>query len=267
MRGIIQKAAIAGRALCLCAAFPGLAAAQEASGTFGDPNAELPLLSDSVKNLTLLSVPSATVAPSGLVFASLGLTSKRQGTIDDWDGSLALGMGFGDADNTLGAQLTAHITSLENDFADSGYLSLRLSRRVGYGKVPVYVGAEVEGLAKWGQASPNPTSGSVMVSWFPVLETAGGDSFPLMFTAGYGSHRRNNDTDPAPFFGAGIGLTPSFGLSASWTGDTLDLGTSFVFEGVDWFNVSAEINDVTDRLGTRRFSINFNFFRPGFFRS
>ena len=53
----------------------------------------LPSLAQSPKNLTLLSVSSATVAPHGMWFASLGLTSKR-GAVNDWDGSLALGFGI-----------------------------------------------------------------------------------------------------------------------------------------------------------------------------
>lgn len=258
---------ITAAALCLSLFAPSGGRAQDTTGVPGDPNAVLPRLSDSIKNLTLLSISSATVAPAGTLFASLGLTSKRQGVIDDWDGSLALGMGMGDADRTLGAQLTAHVTSLEDDFGDSGYFSLRLSRLISDTATPVYLGAEVEGLAKWGDAKPNPTSGKVMVTWFPTFETSGGAIYPLMFTVGYGSHLRNGLTDPAPFFGAGIGLTRNFGASVSWTGDTVDIGTSLVFEELKGFNVSAEINDATDRLGSRRFSINLNFFRTGLFGS
>lgn len=232
-----------------------------------DGSGGLPPLSDSTKNLTLLSVPSATVAPHGMGFASLGLTSKRGGTANNWDGSLALGLGLGDASQNLGVQLTANITSLRGNFGDSGYFGIRVSRQLTDGKAPLFLGAEINGLGTWGQARNVPESGNVMLTWFPVLETAGGRSYPLMFTAGYGSHRKNRLTDPAPFFGAGIGLTRNFGASMSWTGETLDIGASFSIDGVDFMNITTEVNDVTDRLGSRRFSINFNFFRPGLFRS
>lgn len=239
------------------------AAAQDLTGRALPP---APSLADSPKNLTLLSVSSATVAPHGMWFTSLGLTSKR-GTIDDWDGSLALGFGLGDAQESIGLQITANITSLTNGFGDSGYFQINASRRIVDGDAPLYLGAEVAGLGTWGQANVLPVSGKVMLSWFPTLRTGNGESFPLMFTAGYGSHLKNLGRDPAPFFGAGIGLSRNFGASVSWTGETLDVGASFTFDGIDGFNVTTELNDVTDRLGSRRVTISLNFFRPGLFRS
>lgn len=251
----------------MLAAMAAVALAVPTARAQDDGSGGLPPLSDSTRNLTLLSAPSATVAPHGMGFASLGLTSKRGGTANNWDGSLALGIGLGDATESIGVQLTANITSLRGNFGDSGYFGIRLSRQLTDGAAPLFLGAEVNGLATWGQANNVPESGNVMLTWFPVLETGGGRSYPLMFTAGYGSHRKNGFTDPAPFFGAGIGITRNFGASMSWTGETLDIGASFTIDGVDNFNVTTEVNDVTDRLGSRRFTINFNFFRPGLFRS
>ena len=217
------------------------------------------------KNLTLLAIPSATVAPHGLGFASLGLTSKRGGVVNDWDGSLALGLGLGDAERALGFQLTANVTSLSSDFGDSGYFEAKVSRRVSTGRVPVYLGAQVEGLATWGQARNVPQSGRVMATWFPELRAAN-DTYPLMFTLGYGTHLRNGRTDPGVFAGAGIGLTRNLGVSAAWTGETLDVGATWRFDDLDGVSVSAEVNDVTDRLGSRRVSLTFNFFKPNLFR-
>ncbi|MCB1363026.1 MAG: hypothetical protein KDK02_02835 [Rhodobacteraceae bacterium] len=226
----------------------------------------LPSLAQSPKNLTLLSVSSATVAPHGMWFASLGLTSKR-GAVNDWDGSLALGFGLGSAEDAIGLQLTANVTSLTGGFGDSGYFQINASRRIVAGRAPLYLGAEANGLGTWGQADVLPVGAKVMLTWFPVLETAPGNSYPLMFTAGYGSHLKNGLRDPAAFFGAGIGITRNFGASVSWTGETVDLGASFTIDGIDGFNITTEVNDATDRLGSRRFTISFNFFRPGLFRS
>lgn len=254
------RAMLAGLALAAGLAGPG-ARAQEAVGI-----GSLPPAPPEVKNLTLLSIPSATVAPHGLGFASLGLTSKRGGTGNDWDGSMTLGAGLGDAQRAAGLQVTANITSLSSNFGDSGYFEAKLARLVVPGDSPLYVAAQVEGLARWGQASTVPQRGRIMATWFTDLST-GNDLFPLMVTLGYGSHLRNGRTDPGVFAGAGIGLTRNLGVSAAWTGETLDLGAAWRFEGAPGMTMSAEINDATDRLGSRRFSITFSFFRPNLFRS
>ncbi|TDK46855.1 hypothetical protein [Antarcticimicrobium luteum] len=254
------RSALAGLAIAIGLAAPA-ARAQEAVG------AGLPYYEEgAAKNLTLLGIPSATVAPHGLGFASLGLTSKRGGVLNEWDGSLALGLGLGDAERALGFQLTANLTSLTNAFGDSGYFEAKVSRLVSSGDTPLYLGAQVEGLAKWGQASTVPTRGRIMATWFPDL-SAGGDLFPLMVTVGYGTHLRNARTDPGVFGGVGIGVNRNLGLSAAWTGETLDLGASWKFDDIDWMTVSAEINDATDRLGQRRVSITVNLFNPKLFRS
>ncbi|MDF1718398.1 MAG: hypothetical protein P1U75_17260 [Antarcticimicrobium sp.] len=255
LRGALIALALAG----------GLAApaarAQEAVGI-----GSLPPAPQAVKNLTLLSIPSATVAPRGLGFGSLGLTSKRGGTGNDWDGSMALGVGLGNAAEGLGLQITANITSLSNNFGDSGYFEAKIARLIAPGDSPLYIAAQVEGLARWGQASTVPERGRIMGTWFTDL-SAGGDVFPLMVTLGYGTHLRNGRTDPGIFAGAGIGLTRNLGVSAAWTGETLDVGAAWRFEGAPGMTVSAEINDVTDRLGSRRFSITFSFLRPNLYRS
>lgn len=246
--------------LCAATLMAAPAAAQDA-GPYGLPDYD----TAAPKNLTLLSIPSATVAPHGLGFASLGLTSRRGGTLHDWDGSLALGLGLGDADQALGVQVTANVTSLTDNFGDSGYFQIKLARRILDSEEPIYLAVEAEGLARWGQAANTPQRNRIMATWFPVLWTAE-DAYPLMVTLGYGSHLRNRRTDPAVFAGAGIGLNRNLGVSAAWTGQTLDLGASWRFDGMDGMVVNAEFNDATDRLGSQRFSISFNFFNPNLFR-
>jgi len=49
------------------------------------------------KNVTLLGIPSATVAPNGTLFGSLAGSTKRDGIYDEVDGSAELGLGFGSA--------------------------------------------------------------------------------------------------------------------------------------------------------------------------
>lgn len=96
--------------------------------------------------------------------ASLGLTSDRPGPGTDWDGSLALGYGFGNAEESIGFQLIAQITALTDSFADSGYMELRASRRISTGAAPVYLGAEISNFVTWGDANVNDVSGKLMMS-------------------------------------------------------------------------------------------------------
>lgn len=244
----------------------------------------------TAKNLTLLAISSATVAPSGLGFLSLSLSPKRVGKtriLDDADGSLAFGIGLGNAQTSVGVQLTAQITSLTDTFGDSGYFSIKLSRLVSRGKVPVYIGAEVSNLLPWGDAKhggsqtvitnfdgvqqvtttngKRPINGKVMVTAFPTLHLNNGTEIPLMITLGYGDHLKNNASDPAPYFGIGAGFTRNFGASIAWTGDTVDLGASFRVNGWENGNISFELNDVTNRKGRRRVSVNFVIYTKNLF--
>lgn len=86
-----------------------------------------------------------------------------------------------------------------------------------------------------------------------------------MMTLGASSHIRNNFTDPGVFAGIGIGLSDTLGVSASWTGETLDFGASILFRDIDWANITIEASDVTDRRNSRRISLNFNIFRLSLF--
>ncbi|SDI39452.1 hypothetical protein [Aliiruegeria lutimaris] len=96
------------------------------------------------KNMTLLGIPAATVAPDGLVFASLAWTDRRNGFGNNPDGSGAFGFGIGVGDDLFDLQFAAHITSLQDDFGDSGFLSVRASKRLDQGGIPTYLGL-------WGQ--------------------------------------------------------------------------------------------------------------------
>ena len=95
---------------------------------------------ETAPHLTLLGIPSATVAPHGSGFVSLQFTNQRQGPGTDSDASLSFGAGFGDAERTLGVQLTAEVTSTTDDPGDSGYFDVKLSRRISSGQTPAYLG-------------------------------------------------------------------------------------------------------------------------------
>lgn len=211
------------------------------------------------KLLTLPSIPSATVAPNGTLFASLSGTTRREGTGDDPDGSLALGAGFGSAEDTLGLQATAEVTSLTDDFADSGYFALKASRRLLAGAAPTYAALEVNHLGNWGDANGVDPQVTFGVTTFAQISLGSQtEKYPVMFTLGAGSDIDNNQTDPGVYAGAGIGLTPYFGMGAAWVGEYADVGVAFLIPGLKNIGFTASVNDVFDQQDSQRLSLSVN---------
>ncbi|MEM9247199.1 MAG: hypothetical protein AAGB05_00735 [Pseudomonadota bacterium] len=211
------------------------------------------------KNVTLLGVPPATVAPQGLVFAAVSFTDERVDARDDDDDAIALGLedgsaafGFGVAAGDIAdLQFTANITSLEDDFADSGYFSVKASRPIAGAAVPSFVGVTFDTLAAWGDSDTLDPSVSVSYTAFPTL-SAGGTLYPLMVTLGGGTDVRDFRREPGLFAGVGIGLTEAFGVSAAYNGDNVDLGASFRIPGFDQVGVTAVLNDAFDEDDQQR---------------
>ncbi|MGI3171000.1 hypothetical protein ACRARG_17745 [Pseudooceanicola sp. C21-150M6] len=219
------------------------------------------LLADPVsaqgKNLTLVGIPSGTTAPAGLFFLSGSYATRRAPTASDGDGSIALGFGLGDADRNIGFQVTGQITSLTDDFGDSGYFELKASRRIDTGSAPTYFGLAVGNLAPWGDAKIHDTSVTAAITTFTQLDM-GADSFPIALTVGGGSHIRNFNTDPGVFVGAGIGLTDYFGASLAWTGESVTIGTAFR-PGRSPFQISLSAEDVFDQIDNRRAVLSISY--------
>jgi len=210
---------------------------------------------DNRKHLTLVGIPSGTVAPHGMVFGSLSLTDRRAGTTArDKDGSLALGFGLGSAEDGIGVQVTASIASLSRNFGDAGSFSLKASRRIGTGQWNTYLGVSADYLAPWGAVKGQKASLTAAITSFGSVRI-GADIHPVMLTFGGGSHIRNGDKDPGVFAGVGLGLTQNLAVSAAWTGEALDLGLGVKAPGVDGLNFTFAVNDVTDRRSSRRVTL------------
>ncbi len=229
--------------LCLTA-HPALVHAQDAGGA-------------GQKHLALVGVPSATIAPNGTFFATLSGSTRRSPTEDGLDGSAALGFGLGSAEKGVGVQVSAHVTSLTNEFGDSGYLALKFARRITGGAAPTYVGLSLDHIANWGDAAGRDPGATVAVTTFSQVRLgAAQQSFPVILSLGAGSHLRKNQTKPGVFVGAGIGLTRSFGASMAWTGDAVDVGASFRFDGAPNLGVTASLADAFDMQNNRRLNLS-----------
>lgn len=204
------------------------------------------------KHLTLVGVPSGTVAPHGVVFGSLALSDRRAGsTVRDNDGSLALGFGLGSAEDGVGVQVTASIASLSRDFGDAGSFSLKASRRISAGDWHTYFGVSADYLAPWGDVKGQKAALTAALTSFTAVQI-GQNTHPLMLTIGGGNRIRNNDRDSGGFAGIGLGLTETFAVSAAWTGDGLDLGLGVKVPGIEGLDLTFAVNDVSDRKDSRR---------------
>jgi hypothetical protein len=219
------------------------------------------------KLVAIVGIQSATVAPSGLGFVSLGGTTRREGSDDDdVDGSLAFGVGIGSAEDAVGVQVTAYITSLTDDFGDSGSFALKASRRVASGPVTAYAALGVDDIAGFGDADDIDPRVTLSFSTFSLLSLgASGTAYPLMATVGIGSDLRNDRSDPGVFAGVGLGMTPNLGVSAAWTSEAFDLASVFRVPGVESFAFTAAVNDVFDQDDSRRLTFSVNYFLRNLF--
>jgi hypothetical protein len=206
------------------------------------------------KNLTLLGIPSATVAPAGVGYVALSGTRSSPMNART-DGSLELGLGLGNAETGVGVQGKVVVTSLTDDFGDSGYVGFKLSRRIAAGQVPFYAGVEVDNLAAWGESGDNDPSVSAMLTGFAAVPMGDGQ-MPVMFTLGAGSHLRDNGTEPGVFAGVGAGFTRYVGGSVAWSGEALSLGISLRPPGDAPVVMNLTLDDATDRLDEQRISVS-----------
>ena len=237
-------ASVCALAAGLSAALPGVAFAQASNGDERD------------KLLTLVGIPSATVAPHGSAYISLSGANRQSATNDDPDGAMSFGLGFGSAEESLGVQLSASLTSLTDSFGDSGYFAVKASRRLHASpQALTYVGLSVDRIAGWGDVAGDDVRADLTLSTF----TRVGDSYPLMISLGVGTNRRDNETEAGVFGGVGMGFSPYFGASLAWTGETVTLGSSYRVDGLDNVYFSLALEDAFDQEDEQRVSFTASF--------
>ena len=214
---------------------------------------------------TLIGVPLATGAPGGMGFASLSGTTRRNPGSSDADGSAAIGLGFGNADSLVGVQVSAHITSLTDNLGDSGYLAMKLSRRIGAAATPTYVGLTIDHLVPWGDATVRDPGASVAVTRFSRLPGANGAVYPLILSLGAGTNLSEDQTRPGVFAGLGVGLTPAFGASLALNGDSVELGAAWRPPGLRNVALAVALSDALDWHDHRRVTLSVSYAMPGLF--
>lgn len=209
-----------------------------------------------------LGIPTGFGAPRGLAFASAALTDRRdRGRAGDWDGSLAIGIGLGDATRWIGITPVIEITSVTpNHFGSSGKLGVKLSRRFALGGT--WMGSaslDLHNLLTWGDSTALDPEAGVSVSAIRPADAAFG--FPLLLSAGYGSGVSRIGADPGGFAGVGIGLTESFGVNLGWYGDEAIAGLSVWPGRRKNLLISVGMGDITDHVSGRRLLLTMSIAR------
>lgn len=218
------------------------------------------------KHLALVGIPSATVAPGGLGFVGLSYSTKRTTTDHSADGSAILGFGLGDANDGVGFQFGAHIVSLTDDFADTGYFSVKASTRIADGASPTYASLTVSHLGAWGtNVNEDPSTVLALTRFSGWKLGKAQDIYPVMMTIGAGSNVSDFGQEAGIFGGFGIGLNEYMSASVAWAGDELSVGSSFKIKGLDDLFVSVSLDDALNDRDFQRVTLSVGYQFPNLF--
>ena len=211
------------------------------------------------KHVSLTGIQSGTVISGGAGFAAISLTDKRAPGLGQEDGSAVVGLGFGNAKRNVGVQVAVHATSLRDGVGNSGYVSLKFSRRLLNGRNPVSGSLRLGQLANWGKADGLEETAAMAFTRSMKMTLGNGEVYPTRMTLGAGTHLRNSYTDPGVFAGVGIGLTETTAASIAWTGDGIRLGTKFRFDWAENASFGLSIDDATNRINKRRVIVSVGY--------
>ena len=200
--------------------------------------------------------PSAYGADWGDAF--IGISGVSRGENDDKaDGSIGLGMGFGDAINNIGVEVSVGIISLDG-FGEDGSVGFKL-HKVFPGANNLAVALGWSNPITWGDANNAEDTFYGVVTQRFELYPGQADSLPITASLGVGTGSfrskgaiEDGNNDPNVFGSIGIRATPEVSVATSWTGSALNVGVSaapFDFPLI----VTAGLSDVTNNTdsGTR----------------
>ncbi|MEA5619375.1 hypothetical protein VB711_16220 [Cronbergia sp. UHCC 0137] len=184
------------------------------------------------------------------------------------DGSLALGFGLGDSAKSVGLEVALNINSIggqgNNDFGESGTVGLKLHKLFQDGTaIAVGWGNPV----KWGEADQfDETIYGVVTKSFPLNPSNSDNQLPLTVSVGVGTGsfssqdaRRAGDNTPNVFGSLGLKVSPQASLISSWTGNSLNVGASFVPSQDIPLVINGIFTDITDSLEFSDGSAGFGF--------
>jgi hypothetical protein len=208
---------------------------------------------DFPQRTLIMGIPSGFGAPRGFGFVSFAATDRRErGRSGDWDGSMVLGFGLGNAQTAIGITPVVEITSVTpSHFGSSGRLGLHFSRRFPFGNSwQGAAGLGLQNLLTWGDSSVLDPEWNLSFSSVRPADTTLG--IPILISAGYGSGVSRFGSDPGFYGGVGIGVHKSFGLSMAWYGDEAITGVNFWPFPEKNLLISLGIGDTFNNVSGRR---------------
>ncbi len=256
--------------ICMACLFPSLGMAQTSAGPSltVQPDFDPSRLSDEEllgllrqfetrkklpQRTAILGVPTAFGAARGQFFLSLSATNRRdRRRLGDWDASLAMGIGLGDAQRWIGITPVIEITSVSPyHFGSSGKIGVKLSRHFSLGgKWYSAAALGLKNLVTWGDSNVLDPEWDLTLSSLRPADGALG--VPVLVSAGYGSAVSNFGTDPGFYAGLGVGLRDNFGVSLGWFGDEAIAGASFWPDPKRNLMLSVGIGDILNNVSSRR---------------
>lgn len=176
--------------------------------------------------------PNAYGADWGDAYISLAQVTGGRPANSNFDGSLALGFGFGDAVKNIGVETSVSIISLNpDDFAYDGIVGFKLHKL--FPKAGLAVAAGWSNPIKWGEARQRDDNFYGVVTKQFDLRPRSDNSMPLTASLGLetGNFRSvslaESDDNPLKVFGSvSVSVIPELSLITSWTGNSLGVAAS-----------------------------------------
>ncbi len=184
--------------------------------------------------------PSGYGASQGQAYFGVGLVLPLDEDSEGFrDGSYSTGFGLGNPRKSVGLEVNVNIASSGGtylqggrfDVADSGYLGFKLHRYFPDGTA---VAVGWTNPVKWGESSENKnTLYGVVTRAFALQPNNPNHRLPLTISLGYGNGgfrtvgTRETDENNANIFGSlALRVIPQASLISSWTGNSLNIGSS-----------------------------------------
>lgn len=176
----------------------------------------------------------------------------------DVDGSMAIGLGFGNPDK-VAMEAAFNIISLTNAFGDSGALAVKLHTNVGdHGAIAF----GTENTLAWGDAKDfaDATADTMFLSYSHYYERNPGNGLMLTFGIGRGRLGQANDPESiSPFISAGYSFTRQMSLIADYAGEAMNIGLSFVPSRTAPISVVVGVTDVTEERGDMEMAVGVGY--------
>jgi hypothetical protein len=196
-----------------------------------------------------IGVPTAYGAEWGDIFIGFSGAVTDEDVVD---AAASAGLGFGDAQKSLGLEVGFGLASLFGDNAGAGLVGFKVHRALGKS---THIAAGWANAVKWDVATAGETVYGSLTHRFELQPGNQNNQLPLTITlgAGTGAYRsvgslKNGENVPNAFASVGLRVIPRVSLITSWTGNQLNAGTSIAPFDVP-LTVNLAATDITSNRG------------------